>query len=107
LAAEAAAVSIVALLLVLRFVPAQPAVAAGSLLGELRVFAGRDVQLAIALTAMGNVGVVTVFTYIAPLLTDVSGVHRRRGAGVAVGLRRWRGHRELPRRVARGCRTKP
>lgn len=68
-----AAVSVVALLLVLRFVPAQPSVATGSALGELRVFARRDVQLAIALTAVGNVGIVTVFTYIAPLLTNVSG----------------------------------
>lgn len=68
-----AAFSVAALLLVLRFVPAQPAVATQSVLGELRVFAGRDLQLAIALTAVGNVGIVTVFTYIAPLLTDVSG----------------------------------
>jgi DHA1 family inner membrane transport protein len=68
-----AAFSVAALLLVLRFVPAQPAVTTGSVLGELRVFANRDFQLAIALTAVGNVGVVTVFTYIAPLLTKVSG----------------------------------
>jgi MFS transporter, DHA1 family, inner membrane transport protein len=71
--ATIAAFSIVALPLVLRFVPAQPAVATGSVLGELRVFAGRDVQLAIALTAVGNVGIVTVFSFIAPLLIDVSG----------------------------------
>ncbi|MER6950115.1 MFS transporter [Nonomuraea sp. NPDC000554] len=68
-----AAFSVAALLLVLRFVPAQPAVATGSVLGELRVFANRDVQLAIVLTAVGNVGIMTVFTYITPLLTDVSG----------------------------------
>jgi MFS transporter, DHA1 family, inner membrane transport protein len=68
-----AAVSLTAMLLVLRFVPAQPAAATGSVRGELRVFKGREVQLAIALTALGNVGVVAVFTYIAPLLTDVSG----------------------------------
>ncbi|GAA4494950.1 MFS transporter [Actinoallomurus oryzae] len=71
--AAVAAVSVAALLLVLRFVPARPRAAAGPVLGELRVFAGRDVQLALALTAVGNVGVVTVFTYIAPLLTDVGG----------------------------------
>jgi DHA1 family inner membrane transport protein len=71
--ATVAAFSIVALPLVLRFVPGQPAVATGSVLGELRVFAGRDVQLAIALTAVGNVGIVTVFSFIAPLLIDVSG----------------------------------
>ncbi|GAA2370698.1 MFS transporter [Nonomuraea africana] len=67
-----AAFSAAALLMVLRFVPAQPAAETGPVLGELRVFASRDVQLAIALTAVGNVGVVTVFTFIAPLLTDVS-----------------------------------
>jgi len=68
-----AAFSLVALLLVARYVPAQPPVATGSVLGELRVFAHRDVQLAIALTAVGNVGIVTVFSYLAPLLTEVSG----------------------------------
>ncbi|WP_030613835.1 MFS transporter [Streptomyces sclerotialus] len=68
-----AAGSAAALLLVRRFVPAQPATATGPVLGELRVFTQRDVQLAIALTVLGNVGVVAVFTFIAPLLTDVSG----------------------------------
>ncbi|GAB3974898.1 MFS transporter [Actinoallomurus acanthiterrae] len=68
-----AAFSAVALLLVLRFVPAQPPATTGSVLRELRVFANRDLQLAIALSAVGNVGVVTVFTYITPLLTDVGG----------------------------------
>ncbi|TDE35521.1 MFS transporter [Actinomadura sp. 6K520] len=71
--AAIAAFTVMALALVLRYVPAGPPAATGSVRGELRVFAGRDVQLAIALTAVGNVGVVTVFTYIAPLLTDVSG----------------------------------
>ncbi|MEV0703147.1 MFS transporter [Saccharopolyspora sp. NPDC050389] len=71
--AAVAALIVVALLLVLRFVPAQPAVATGPVLAELRVFARRDVQLAIGLTAVGNVGVVTVFSFITPLLTDVSG----------------------------------
>jgi MFS transporter, DHA1 family, inner membrane transport protein len=70
--AAVAAVTAAGLLMVLRFVPAGPA-PTGSVRGELRVFAGRGVQLAIALTAVGNVGVVTVFSYIAPLLTGVSG----------------------------------
>lgn len=61
-----AAVSAAALALVLLSVPARPAPASGSALGELRVLAGRDVQLAIALTAVGNLGVVTVFVYITP-----------------------------------------
>ncbi|MEV4166335.1 MFS transporter [Nonomuraea dietziae] len=63
----------IALTLVLRSVPDRPAPDIGSLLGELRVFTSRDVVLAIALTAAGNLGVVTVFTYMAPLATDVSG----------------------------------
>jgi DHA1 family inner membrane transport protein len=67
-----AAVTLLAVPLVLRYVPGRPA-ASGSVLGELRVFADRDVWLAIALTAVGNVGVVSVFTFIAPLLTDVAG----------------------------------
>jgi MFS transporter, DHA1 family, inner membrane transport protein len=71
--AAVAAISAAALLLVLRFVPAQPVTTTGSALKELRVFTGREVWLAIALTAVGNVGAVTVFTYIAPLLTEVSG----------------------------------
>jgi DHA1 family inner membrane transport protein len=68
-----AAVIIGGLVLVLRFIPARPAAATGSVLGELRVFARRDLRLAIALTAVGSAGVVTVFTYIAPLLTQISG----------------------------------
>ncbi|MBL8928155.1 MAG: MFS transporter [Pseudonocardia sp.] len=67
------ACTVAALALVLRFVPALPGVATGPVLAELRVFARRDLQLAIALTAVGNVGAVAVFTYLAPLLTTVSG----------------------------------
>ncbi|MFD0883519.1 MFS transporter [Streptosporangium algeriense] len=70
--AAVAAFTTVAMLLVLRFVPTQPTAATGSVLTELRVLGNRGVQLAIALTALGNVGVVMVFSYIAPLLTDVS-----------------------------------
>lgn len=62
----------VALPLVIRFMPDLPA-ADGSVLGELRVFGDRGVWWAIGLTALGNIGVVTVFTFITPLLTDVGG----------------------------------
>ncbi|GLZ78044.1 MFS transporter [Actinorhabdospora filicis] len=54
-------------------VPAGPPIATGPVLGELRVLTRRDVRLAIALTVLGNIGVVTVFTFITPLLTEVSG----------------------------------
>ncbi|MFI7002438.1 MFS transporter [Nocardia sp. NPDC050175] len=62
----------VALPLVLRFMPDRPG-ADGSVFGELRVFGDREVWWAIALTALGNIGVVTVFTFITPLLTDIAG----------------------------------
>ncbi|MBP2703996.1 MFS transporter [Microbispora sp. RL4-1S] len=71
--AAIAVFTLAALLPVLRSVPAGPAPDVGSLLGELRVFTRRDVLLAIALTAAGNLGVVTVFSFLAPLATDVSG----------------------------------
>ncbi|MBM7786026.1 MFS transporter [Tenggerimyces flavus] len=68
-----AAIAAMGLLMVLRFVPAQAAAATSSVANELRVFKSKQVWLAIALTALGNVGVVTVFTYFAPLATDVAG----------------------------------
>ncbi|GAA5058155.1 DHA1 family inner membrane transport protein [Thermocatellispora tengchongensis] len=71
--AAIAVFSAAALVLVLRSVPGEPAPEIGSLLGELRVFTRRDVALAIALTAVGNLGVVTVFSFLAPLAIDVSG----------------------------------
>ncbi|MFD1541369.1 MFS transporter [Nonomuraea guangzhouensis] len=62
------------LLLLLRFVPdVQQATPGTSALAELRVFRGRDVRLAIAVTAVGNAGLLIVFTYFAPLLTGVTG----------------------------------
>lgn len=64
--------AITALAMVWRFVPGQPATATTSAFGELRVLTDRSVQLAIALTAVGNLGVLMVYTYIAPLLTHVS-----------------------------------
>lgn len=60
------------LLLVARFVPADQTGTRGSALGELTAFRQRDLQLAIAVTAVANIGLLTVFTYLAPLLTDVS-----------------------------------
>ncbi|MCP9623197.1 MFS transporter [Nocardia otitidiscaviarum] len=69
-----AACAALGLLAVARFVTDLPAATTGSVLGELRVLGDRGLLLAIALTAAGNLGVVMVFTYIAPLLTDVAGL---------------------------------
>lgn len=46
---------------------------ATSAVAELKVVGHRKVQLAIAVTAVGNTGLLMVFTYLAPLLTDVTG----------------------------------
>ncbi|MFG6191939.1 MFS transporter [Nonomuraea sp. JJY05] len=45
----------------------------GSAVSELRVFRAPDVRLAIAVTAVGNAGLLMVFTFFAPLVTDVTG----------------------------------
>lgn len=64
----------IGLVMVLRTVAGAPRSApAGSALAELRVFRSRDVQLAIAVTAIANAGLLAVFTYFAPLLTGVTG----------------------------------
>ncbi|MGW4966529.1 MFS transporter [Nonomuraea sp. NPDC004186] len=55
----------------------------GSAVSELRVFRDRDVRLAIAVTAVGNAGLLMVFTFFAPLVTDVTGFA---GGAVAVLL---------------------
>ncbi|MFC9998569.1 MFS transporter [Nocardia sp. NPDC127526] len=71
--AVVAACALAALGAVLLFVTELPSATAGSALRELRVLGDRRVLLAIALTALGNVGVLMVFTYITPLLTEVAG----------------------------------
>lgn len=53
-----------------------------SAIAELRVFRDRGVQLAIAVTAVGNAGALMVFTYFAPLLTDVAGFAASAVAGL-------------------------
>ncbi|MFE3256451.1 MFS transporter [Nocardia sp. NPDC059091] len=44
-----------------------------SAVSELRVLRQRPVLVALAITAIGNVGVLMVFSYLAPLLTDLGG----------------------------------
>lgn len=64
------------LILVLRLVPGDnqsEQTAERSAVAEFRVFRGRDLRIAIAVTVVGNAGLLAVFTYFAPLLTSVSG----------------------------------
>ncbi|MEU5212537.1 MFS transporter [Streptomyces sp. NPDC020742] len=68
-----AAVCALGLLLSLKLVPAvENATPGTSAVAELRVFRNRNVQLAILVTAIGNAGLLMVFTYFAPLLTDIT-----------------------------------
>ncbi|RMI37041.1 MFS transporter [Actinomadura harenae] len=65
---------LVALPLVARAVPGGGSALDGvSAVAGLRAFADRGVLAAIAMTVLGNVGVVMVFSFIAPLMTDVAG----------------------------------
>lgn len=78
-----AACCLVGLLLALRFIPHVAGNAAkASALDELKVLKKRSVQLAISLTALGNTGVLAVFTFFAPLLTTVSGYATESIAGL-------------------------
>ncbi|MEU4841973.1 MFS transporter [Nocardia testacea] len=70
--AAIAAVCFTGLLLVARWVADVPG-SRSPVATELRVFTDRRVQLAIAVTAVGNTGALMVFTYFAPLLTDIAG----------------------------------
>jgi DHA1 family inner membrane transport protein len=63
----------IALAFLVTFVPVRGVTTTGSVVTELRVLMSRDLQLALAITAVGNAGALTVFTYLAPLLTDISG----------------------------------
>ncbi|MBZ9719216.1 MFS transporter [Mesorhizobium sp. AD1-1] len=56
-----------------KLVPVRGIPTTGSIVGELRVLKDRDLQLALATTAVGNAGVLMFFVYLAPLLTNVSG----------------------------------
>lgn len=80
------------LALIPRLVPAT-AGAPASATAELRVFRAPAVWFAIAVTAVGNAGLLVVFTYFAPLVTEVAGFATGAvpvlllvyGAGAAVG----------------------
>jgi DHA1 family inner membrane transport protein len=68
-----AAVSAIATALVLLAVKVPPTDSTASARSELKVFANKDVRMAILMTALSQAGVFAVFTFIAPLLTEVTG----------------------------------
>jgi DHA1 family inner membrane transport protein len=65
---------VIAAIAVWRLVPALPDLASPDMRRELGVLRKPQVLLALAMTVLGFGGVFTVFTYIAPILQDVSGV---------------------------------
>ncbi|WP_405058856.1 MFS transporter [Kribbella sp. NBC_01505] len=68
-----AACCVVGLLLVVGLVPADQPGTSGRALGEFAVFRDRNLILAIVTTAVANLGLLMVFTYLAPLLTGPGG----------------------------------
>jgi MFS transporter, DHA1 family, inner membrane transport protein len=67
-----AVIATIAMACLIKFVPVRAAMTTGSITTELRVMKSRALQLALALTAVGNAGALMVFTYLAPQLTDIS-----------------------------------
>jgi DHA1 family inner membrane transport protein len=68
-----AVLATVAATLLVRLVPVRGVSTAGSVIGELRVLKERDLQLALAMTAIGTAGVLMFFVYLAPLMTNIGG----------------------------------
>jgi len=68
-----AVLATVALALLVKLVAVRGVPTTGSAAGELRVLKSRDLLLALAMTAVGNAGVLMVFVYLAPLLTGIGG----------------------------------
>lgn len=88
-----AAACLLGLWLVSALITSPPEATRTSAVTELRVLRRRPVLLALAITAVGNVGVLMVFTYLAPLLTGIAGHPEERlptlllayGVGAAIG----------------------
>jgi DHA1 family inner membrane transport protein len=57
------------------FVPAQPGDPAATLKRELKAFTRSQVWLALAMGAIGFGGFFAVYTYVAPVVTDIAGQH--------------------------------
>lgn len=89
-----AAIGLVAVAVLAVFVPRAPKTTAqASLREEIAVITRPQVQFGLMMTVLGYAGVFTVFTYIQPILTQISGFHESSvspillvfGAGLGVG----------------------
>ncbi|MDR7377412.1 DHA1 family inner membrane transport protein [Rhodoferax ferrireducens] len=77
-----AVIGVLAMLAVLRWVPALRQNLSGSVLGEFRVLKVKQVWLALGTSALASAALFTVFTYITPILRDVTGVAPQNVSGV-------------------------
>ena len=77
-----AVIGVLAIGAVLRWVPNLRHTLSGSALGEFRVLRNKPVWLALALSVGASTSMFTVFTYIAPILRDVTGVSPQNVSGV-------------------------
>ncbi|GAB3267678.1 MFS transporter [Chitinimonas naiadis] len=81
-------IGIVALLAVLRWVPSQPRSQDDSLIKEMGVLRNRQVLMALGMSVLASTSMFTLFTYISPILREVSGIAPQHVGGVLllVGL---------------------
>ncbi|MBO9532071.1 MAG: MFS transporter [Solirubrobacteraceae bacterium] len=69
-----AAIGVITILSILRFVPVTPAVTTASMRGELRVLKDPKLLLTLSVGAIGFGGMFATYAYIAPTLTERTGV---------------------------------
>jgi DHA1 family inner membrane transport protein len=108
--AAVAAIALLTMLMIWRFLPHAPAEHGASPLRELRAFARLQVWLTVATGAVGFGGLFAVFSYIAPTMTQVAGMPESAvpfvmaifGGGMIVGMTfgAWLADRNLMKTVA-------
>nr|WP_315187060.1 MFS transporter [uncultured Albidiferax sp.] len=67
-------IGVLAMAAVLRWVPALRQTLSGSALGEFRVLRHKQVWLALGMSMLASASMFTMFTYITPILRDVTGI---------------------------------
>lgn len=77
---------LLAMLAVWRFIPDLSAMPKSDIRKEMHAMLGREVLLALAITAIGFAGVFTLFTYITPILEDESGLSPHAVSAVLVAM---------------------
>ena len=100
-------VTVLTALLILAFVPSSPGDRTATLRGELAALKKPQVLFAAAAGMVGFGGVFAMYSYVAPVVTDVTGLSRSTIPRLPAGLRARLGDRHLGRRPARGLERQP